>query len=106
MVLRRFGYVYLIQIVGFDLYKIGSSSKVEERLAVIQAHNPFDLVLIHTIASKRCKSLEFAIHEQFKSKQIRGEWFKLTEDDVAQIKLIVDTNEWIVLYGAKGEIQC
>jgi hypothetical protein len=36
---------------------------------------------------------EWALHRQFESKNIRGEWFALTENDVAEIKRMQTSND-------------
>lgn len=69
--------------------KIGVAHKVEWRMEDIQAANPFTIELI---ASVRCCCKKFAhqnerdLHRLFKVQRIRGEWFRLSEDEIASLQ--------------------
>lgn len=80
------GYVYLIQVINSNMYKIGHTSEVKARFDQIQSCCPLELLLIHTIESRNCCALEQAIHKKYNLKHIRGEWFELCFEDVADIK--------------------
>jgi hypothetical protein len=78
--LARPGYVYLLQLG--DIYKIGMSTKPRRRSRQIGAP------LIHKIAVADMEEAEAALHRRFKNKRVRGEWFRLTPEDVTWIKSI------------------
>lgn len=74
------GVVYLLECEGF--YKIGITDDVRKRLSQIQTSTPFNVKLIHSIPLANAWLLEKHLHERFAKKRVRGEWFKLSSDDV------------------------
>ena len=81
---REDGYVYLIQF-GSE-YKIGTSNNVERRFRQLKTQMPYDGKIIHTIAAGDPMGIEAYWHKYFDSKRLKGEWFKLTADDVKYFK--------------------
>lgn len=94
-ILNDFGYWKLCEVQGsivLDVriktylmtdgvrYKIGCSISPEARLRVLRIGN-LDIKLI---ASGPCVT-EKHLHEVYKDKRIRGEWFSLSESDVKDI---------------------
>jgi len=73
--------VYVLECNG--LYKIGFSCQPRQRVAAIQTSNPFPVVLVGTVEGGR--AVEYSWHTHFHSKRVTGEWFALTEADVALI---------------------
>jgi len=63
-----------------ELYKIGKSINPKNREKTLQAEDP-NLELIHVIGI----NVESSFHEIFKEKRVRGEWFKLSKEDVESI---------------------
>jgi len=82
--LTRAGYVYLL--AGGDYYKIGRSVNVDIRIAQIEPKLPFEIKLVHHAKVKDMYETEAFLHEKFADKRVRGEWFRLTQDDVGWIK--------------------
>ena len=80
-------YVYLMVDTSNGYYKIGISNKPEYREKTLQSEKPS----IERICSKQypsriiAQSIESALHNAFASKRIRGEWFDLSEIEVAQL---------------------
>lgn len=74
--------VYVARLVTTDFYKIGIADDVKSRLMQIQTHSPFQVTLICTFQWTHPETLEKQLHFEFHEKLVRGEWFKLTEDDV------------------------
>ena len=72
--------VYVIQCL--DYYKIGESKHTEKRMKQHQTSNPFDLNVVLKIHSKEPKKLEKELHSRFENVRIRGEWFKLADEDI------------------------
>ncbi len=81
------GYLYLIHAVGTDLYKIGLATNVARRFLAISYAVPFDIDLLHIIPTDRQLDGEQFLHQVFAEKRVRGEWFRLTQRDVAAIRL-------------------
>ena len=46
--------------------------------------------LLHSIPTKDTVEAEKGFHECFASKRIKGEWFKLTEEDINSIRTITE----------------
>lgn len=55
------------------------------RLKQLQIGNPTTLTLHNTIESPRSKELEKELHKQLEDKHIRGEWFKMTEEEIDEV---------------------
>jgi len=62
-----------------DYYKIGRARNVNRRLDTLQIGNPILLELIRVIPGGHYES---RLHLIFRHKRIRGEWFKLTAEDL------------------------
>ncbi len=85
-VLKFASMVYLINAIGADHYKIGIADDIPKRIRQLQTGNPIDLVLVCTIYSRHAKNKESELHDRFTDLNIRGEWFKLSDKDVREIK--------------------
>ena len=72
---------YLMHDTANCFYKIGKSIKPKYREKTLQSEKP-TVELIHIID----KDIERKLHNKFKDKRIRGEWFNLNRDDVNYIK--------------------
>jgi hypothetical protein len=78
-------FVYLIRCYlneELPLYKIGISNKVKLRLKQFTTGNPADLTLMCMFPSNQAPKVEAALHNLFKNKNIQGEWFELSYEDV------------------------
>lgn len=84
----RTGFIYLIQSANSHLYKIGKTTDISNRMQMFAVKLPFHIDLIHTITSDDYNAAERKLHEKYADKRVKGEWFELTEKDVAQIKKI------------------
>lgn len=82
--LKETCFIYLMIDRTNSYYKIGISNKPEYRERTLQSEKP----TIELIASKEfpnrkiAESFEKALHNSFKEKNIRGEWFMLDKDDI------------------------
>jgi hypothetical protein len=77
--------VYLLYSAG--LYKIGQTTQsVAVRVAELQRAIPHDIEVIHAIKSSDIDTLEAELHERYKAKRGRGEWFHLSPEDVEFIE--------------------
>ncbi len=79
-------YVYVIQC-GFDsYYKIGISDNVAERIKTLQIGCPFELILVMMcrLGSRTAATeAERQLHETLSSYCVRGEWFKLDQNQLS-----------------------
>jgi hypothetical protein len=76
-----------------DCYKIGISSNVAARLAALQSSNPQTLKLAATSKAANALYVEQWLHDCFRSKRIRGEWFKLSAAEVDAVCLIFNASD-------------
>lgn len=80
-------YVYLMKDTSNGYYKIGISNTPEYREHTLQSEKP----TIEMLACKKfptrkiAESIESALHTTYSQQRLRGEWFNLTDADVAAI---------------------
>lgn len=81
----RRGFVYLFKCN--DRYKIGRTKNPTKRLAKMAgAIMPFKIERLHAIPCKDACATETELHRRFADKREQGEWFNLTEEDIAYLK--------------------
>lgn len=81
------GYVYLLQHDGTDdIYKIGCSKSPQDRLFTFEVKLPFQVHYIHLLETEDMRGTEAQLHYIFQHRRLNGEWFRLTEFDVAFFK--------------------
>ena len=97
-IIARSEWVYVLEAKDYGLYKIGMTTKYpDERVAHFAPKLPFETDIIARIPTPNDLVLESQIHEQLKSKRVRGEWFELDVDDISQLTTMsVDTE---IIYG-------
>jgi hypothetical protein len=76
--------VYVMRVRQF--YKIGYTTDIRKRYNDISVSNPFKVTLMITIVSEAAQLLESQLHERFAAKRVRGEWFRLDEEDLAFLR--------------------
>ncbi len=84
---RRDGYVYLLK-GKTGHYKIGRSVSPDARIKKLEVNLPFAIKPIHLIQCSDCLKAERELHLKFRNKKTAGEWFLLSNEDVAYIKSI------------------
>ena len=75
---------YLFKEENTDNIKIGFSGNPKGRLETLQVGNSRKLIVIDTVQCSNCDLLENKLHEIFKNKRIRGEWYNLNTEDIRQ----------------------
>jgi tetrahydromethanopterin S-methyltransferase subunit G len=81
-VIKKVNFVYLMINQRNGYYKIGRSINPEYREKTLQSEEPEVDLLYKWPASK---AVEKTLHNKFKSKKVRGEWFELNENDIIEI---------------------
>lgn len=78
------GYIYVLQ--GGDYYKIGSTTKLDDRVTRLSTLMPFSINLICAIATEDMFALETMLHNSFANKRTNGEWFRLEPEDIEYMR--------------------
>ena len=90
--------IYLLRMN--DVYKIGMSVAVVNRIATLKASLPYASEMIHMIpVNGDLVEAERRLHRHFAHCRLNGEWFALTSDDVAFIMNINDEAALPLNYG-------
>ena len=76
-------YIYLMHHGVSNVWKIGRSNKPKARETTLQHQDP---MITLNWQVEAVSTFETWLHHRFKSKRIRGEWFKLSKSDVSWIK--------------------
>ncbi len=81
------GYVYFLQSkLNPTHIKIGMTRNLRNRINQLKGSLPFKSELIHYIICDHPYEVEQMFHERYKYKEIQGEWFCLTDEDMEDIK--------------------
>jgi transcriptional regulator of heat shock response len=100
-------HVYLIQLEGTNIYKIGyTKSNPQKRIESLQTGNPFKLILIDSYTTKRATKVEAALHNRYRINKVDedeykllGEWFQFDNNMVKNFKStceLIDNNFKII----------
>lgn len=78
------GYVYCmrIDVAGDKLYKVGMGRNPDVRVQAHQTSLPFDAVICIAYYAPSMRQEESALHQAFQDKRVRGEWFRLNDEDL------------------------
>lgn len=85
---RLWNYVYIVKCNNF--YKIGNTFNLESRLNSLQCGNPYPLIIVFSVKHPQAKELEIILHKHFDKKRYFREWFELTDDDLIEIRKMVE----------------
>lgn len=76
--------IYLIK--AGDYTKIGIASDIDKRVRQLQTGNPLPLEVIFTCNVDNAKDIESKLHIKYYKVRMVGEWFKLSDADIEEIK--------------------
>lgn len=79
-------YVYLIECVGSDFYKIGYAANPEQRLKELQIGCPYELNIANTFPGGLLEEKE--LHARYTNSAVRGEWFQINKDSLEVYKFM------------------
>lgn len=73
--------VYLLKAGPY--YKVGKARNLDQRIKQIKLQLPYPVETLHSIETDDSTGIESYWHKRFACKRANGEWFLLTDDDVA-----------------------
>lgn len=76
------GYVYLIQDIYNNTYKIGVTKNLEKRIKALQTGNTCELKLVESFKTDYPYRLETMLHRSLEQYREKNEWFSLPIDIV------------------------
>lgn len=94
--------VYVAHALKTELYKIGFASDVNKRFANLSTASPVELRIAQVHYCVTHKHLERALHAYFDDKRHHGEWFVLTTEDIAFLR--IPTGELLDCMGIDEEV--
>jgi len=77
-------YIYIIK--QWKYYKIWKTIDIQSRIKKYITENPNEIELIHSYKVKDYTSEEKILHNKYKNKNYRWEWFELSKEDILYIK--------------------
>ncbi|MEO8236391.1 MAG: GIY-YIG nuclease family protein [Flavobacterium sp.] len=77
--------LYIIDTHNSNLYKIGITKNITQRLKQFETGNPFEFTLIDFFLTENCRELERLIHKKLLKNKYRKEWFKLNTVELKEI---------------------
>lgn len=80
--------IYLVKCGEFHKIGYTSGRKADDRIKSMQTGNPYPLDLAGLWHGT--ENDEAALHVYYAHRKVRGEWFALTDDDVARIREIME----------------
>jgi len=86
-------FVYLIGANSF--YKIGIAIDVKKRLASLQTSSPHQMKVLKSWESAFAQKAERYLHKHFKDYRQKGEWFRLSSEQVEILLNILNLDEFI-----------
>jgi hypothetical protein len=86
---RCFGYVYVLRRAD-GLFKIGMTVTLQARLKSISYGLVEPVAIALVVPSADARSLEKRLHTAFMPQRLRGDWFKLGEDDIERLAVMSD----------------
>ena len=88
--------VFLISIVGTDIYKIGLfTGDPNKRLRFLQKGNPSKLKICRSwvVPSEDVFKVKSNFKRTFKKENMRSDWYTLTEGDICAFSRIMDPED-------------
>lgn len=82
----RNGILYVIRMGKTTWHKIGYADNLKARLSGLQTGNPTKLTVVIARKIHSPKTIESQLHQKYYRKRGPGEWFKLTDKDIEDIR--------------------
>jgi hypothetical protein len=86
------GLVYIAR--SGEYHKIGLTSDFERRREELTKNTPLEITWAYLIPTSDMHKLEKTLHEKYKNKRHKGEWFNLSETDLKEIQDTLQGEIW------------
>ena len=83
--------IYIVWHEG-DFYKIGICKNAKSRMGMLNSNTPYNAEMIYLRKVESPIDVEYAIKEMFVEKNVKGEWYKFSEDDIEFIQSFIETH--------------
>lgn len=83
---RESGWVYLIKPVGHNIYKIGYTTNLEQRLKQNSKKIGKPVEYVHFFHTDNCQYAEQEVHAMFRNSHLVSEWYTLSDEEVSKFK--------------------
>jgi hypothetical protein len=84
-----YGHVYVVQMQDGPIYKIGRTTDVPRRMSDFGILLPFPYRLVFARQTDRARWAEGILHSEYDHVRTNGEWFALTEPDLARVNRLL-----------------
>lgn len=85
-------YIYIASLFGY--YKIGRTWNIDQRMKTLSATLlPEPLTVVFSGRVYSGKRVEKLLHDRYAGKRVRGEWFTLDSQDLAEIQAIIESKK-------------
>lgn len=86
---KQDGYIYVcfVEADGERMFKIGLAKDPMKRCQTHQISSPLELKIACCYYNPSVRAEELYLHDMFDERRIRGEWFVLSDSDLAQIAM-------------------
>jgi hypothetical protein len=79
------GYIYCLHDQQGH-YKLGLTKHLDQRIKQLSTQPPFEISLVFAFKVVFARDYEAFLHHRFREKRLRGEWFRLSSEDVESIR--------------------
>lgn len=81
--------LYVARAEGTDIYKIGHTQGLENRMRVVGLLIPFRMKPVIVLRCPRwcARRFELILLQRLKPRRVRGEWFRLEAEDMRMIRM-------------------
>jgi hypothetical protein len=98
-------YIYIIRCGDTDMYKVGVTSNLTQRLDTLQTGCPMQLRYTYVISCNRrniAYSIEATLHSRLKPNHLVGEWYTLDNYWLSDVQTILGKVGNVVLNEAEA----
>lgn len=81
--------IYILNATNTNRYKIGITKDFNKRLSNLQTGSPFMFEIEAFYSTNKSRMIERLMHALLKNKNVGGEWFELTEEELRDVDQFV-----------------